>query len=126
MHTSKVVHNNLYLNNILVNPEGKAYITGFGIPYTQSKVSNPRPAIWTPPENMPTPEGDIYNVGLVLKALATGQEPENAEIPEGITDALKAILTGCFEQTRANRITDDALIADLFKNNDIFGPVLRL
>ena len=125
LHTSKVVHNNLYLNNIYITPEGKAYVTSFGIPYAQTKIANARPQIWTPPENLPTEEGDIYDVGLVLRTLFTEEEPsetENPSIPDNCTPLLKKILTGCFEKNRNHRISDDSLITQLFAQEDLYGP----
>lgn len=121
LHSSRIVFNNLYLNNILVTPEGTAFLTGFGIPYVQNSVMNPRPDFWTPPEQSPSNEGDVYAMGLVLKAIYTLQIPTDKSIPDDAPDALKAILEGCFSENKALRTNDDSLINALFSENEIFG-----
>ena len=71
---------------------------------------------------MPSEEADIFNIGLIAKTLFTLEEPTDASIPDGCTETLRMILTGCLEENKANRTTDDGLISALFTTKDIYGP----
>lgn len=122
LHNSKIVHNNLYLDNVLVTPEGTSFVSGYGIPYSQNTVTTIRPEFWNPPEQAPSNEGDIFDLGLIFKAIFTEKVPTDISIPEDAPEALKAILEGCFTEIKGNRITEDSLITALFSENEIFGP----
>jgi WD40 repeat protein/DNA-binding SARP family transcriptional activator len=79
-HRQGVVHRNVKPSNVLLDEDGNAYLTDFGI---AADADNGRPLTSSPayvsPEELAgeplTPRSDIYGLGLLTLELLTGQRP---------------------------------------------------
>ena len=82
-HRQGVVHRDLKPANVLLDEEGHAYLSDFGIAARLADRDNPaRPVTsspaYVPPEELAgqhTPRSDIYGLGLLTFELLTGQRP---------------------------------------------------
>src|SRR4051794_10627022 len=83
-HRQGVVHRDLKPANVLLDEEGNAYLSDFGIATRLADSENPaRPVMsspaYVPPEELSgdehTPRSDIYGLGLLTFELLTGQRP---------------------------------------------------
>jgi len=101
-HAHGVVHRDLKPSNILVNREGRALLTDFGLARAElfrSKLTQTLEVLGTPaymsPEqtqgNMSAVReaSDIYSLGVILYEILTGQVPFRAKIP---SELLREIL----------------------------------
>jgi len=92
-HDSGVIHRDLKPANILVEPEGRAVVTDFGIahrshlggtaPRTDSVVLG-TPDYMAPEQragSAPTPKTDLFALGVTLYEMATGHRPSTADAP---------------------------------------------
>lgn len=97
-HQSLVVHADLKTSNILVTRDGEPRVVDFGVSALLSTPGSPpdgRALGWTPgyccPERIAgapaSPAEDIFSLGVVLKVLLTGSQPD-AEGWEGDIDTL--------------------------------------
>lgn len=93
-HRQGVIHRDLKLENILLDENGNAFLTDFGIAKdlgVQQRLTQGDAIIGSPaylsPEQIKgasvTPQTDIYSLGIVLYELLTGQHP----FPESETPA---------------------------------------
>jgi WD40 repeat protein len=83
-HRHGVVHRDVKPANVLLDEEGNAYLSDFGIAARLADPENPaRPVTsspaYVPPEELAgrphTPRSDIYSLGLLAFELLTGQRP---------------------------------------------------
>jgi WD40 repeat protein/DNA-binding SARP family transcriptional activator len=82
-HRQGVVHRNVKPANVLLDEDGNAYLTDFGIAARAVVADNGRPITSSPaymsPEELAgeplTPHSDIYGLGLLTYELLTGQPP---------------------------------------------------
>ncbi|HEY4240850.1 MAG TPA: serine/threonine-protein kinase [Kofleriaceae bacterium] len=98
-HEAGVVHRDLKPDNILIDAEGRAIITDFGIARavdevgtTQSGVMVGTPAYMAPEqlEGLPDigPRSDLFALGVMLFELATGERPWEAASPMALAIAI--------------------------------------
>ena len=83
-HRQGVVHRDLKPANVLLDEEGHAYLSDFGIAARLSDPDDPRRLVsgspaYVPPEEVAgdahTPRSDLYGLGLLTFELVTGQPP---------------------------------------------------
>jgi WD40 repeat protein/serine/threonine protein kinase/DNA-binding SARP family transcriptional activator len=83
-HRQGVVHRDLKPANVLLDEEGHAYLSDFGIAARLSDPDDPRRVVsgspaYLPPEEIAgeahTPRSDIYGLGLLTFELLTGERP---------------------------------------------------
>jgi serine/threonine protein kinase len=92
-HRSQVIHRDIKPENILLDEDGNAYVTDFGIarqmgtdPDTEDDHDSISGSIlYMPPETIqsqtPSPQSDMYSLGIMLYELVTGQYPFAYESP---------------------------------------------
>jgi WD40 repeat protein len=82
-HRQGVIHRNIKPSNVLLDSDGHAYLTDFGISARGVDADDGRPVTsspaYIPPEELAgeslTPRSDIYGLGLLTFELLTGQLP---------------------------------------------------
>src|SRR5690242_1372356 len=94
-HRRQVIHRDIKPSNIMIDSEGNAFLTDFGIArmaemgsgLTQTGFAVGTPGYMSPEQGMglDTVDGraDIYSLGVMLFQMLTGQMPYNAETPLG-------------------------------------------
>ncbi len=101
-----VLHGDLRSSNVLIDGAGNVKLTGFGSPFRRSVEYLP----WTPPEVLrgeaPTPQADLYQVGVMLYEALTGVVPFRADTPDHLA---LAISVGAVPPSRLNRDVPQAL-----------------
>jgi Tol biopolymer transport system component/tRNA A-37 threonylcarbamoyl transferase component Bud32 len=91
-HRNGVVHRDVKPSNVLLDNDGNAYLTDFGIAKMVegvSRLTGSGMALGTPQYMAPeqcvgedsTPASDIYSLGIVLYQMLTGRLPFDAETP---------------------------------------------
>jgi serine/threonine protein kinase len=142
-HASQIVHRDVKPQNVLIDEEGSAKVTDFGIARSLAEEGltadgrvlgttdyvSPEQALG----HAVTPQSDLYSLGIVLFEMLTGEVPfhgENQvavamkhvreELPDiqlrrpEVSSALAAVLDRATDKDLAHRYADDAeLIADL-------------
>lgn len=93
-HSQGMLHRDVKPANILIDKEGKAFLTDFGIAkiVTDNKLTATGTLIGTPAYMSPeqgkgddlSEESDIYSLGIVAFEMLTGQVPFDAQTPIGI------------------------------------------
>jgi WD40 repeat protein/serine/threonine protein kinase/DNA-binding SARP family transcriptional activator len=107
-HRQGVVHRDLKPANVLLDEEGHAYLSDFGIAARLSDPDDPRRLVSGSPAYMPpeeiagethTPRSDVYGLGLLTFELLTGARPPmDAPLPPlgsmrpDLPDALDAVV----------------------------------
>lgn len=98
-HENHIVHRDVKPHNILINGDGRAKLTDFGIALeaTASTITRTDTIVgsvhYLSPEQargeVPTPQSDIYAVGILLYEMLTGRQPYSGDSP--IAVAIKHI-----------------------------------
>src|SRR6185295_10981835 len=94
-HRQGVIHRDIKPSNILIDQEGNAFLTDFGIArigeagegLTQTGFAVGTPGYMSPEQGMGVDvdhRTDIYAMGVMLFQMITGQMPYSAETPMGI------------------------------------------
>src|SRR5581483_264540 len=96
----EVLHGDLRASNVLINADGEVKLAGFGSPFRNTPQTLP----WLPPEvlagKVPTPQADVYQVGVLLYEALTGVLPFRADTAEALR---LAIAIGAAPPSRLNR-----------------------
>lgn len=90
-HTHNVIHRDIKPSNIMLDRQGNAYLTDFGIAKVSESTSQltgsgivGTPAYMAPEQTKqgsPKPAMDVYALGVTLFEMITGQVPFNADTP---------------------------------------------
>ncbi len=128
-HSAGFVHRDVKPANILIDPQGRAYLTDFGVAAVEADLLRDVAAAGTlaymAPEQLGEGIGpvdhrvDIYALGVVLHELLTGRRPPPAgatagSFAPGVPAELGRICLRCLERRPADRYPDaDAVAADL-------------
>ncbi len=95
-HRQGVIHRDIKPSNILIDAEGNAFLTDFGIArmteastgLTQTGYAVGTPGYMSPEQGMGADtvdrRSDIYSLGVMLFQMLTGSLPYNAETPLGV------------------------------------------
>ncbi len=95
-HGKGVLHRDLKPSNILMDDDGGAYLTDFGIARLMGEASNVTltthgvvgtPSYMSPEQAQGQPldhRSDIYSLGVMLFEMATGQRPFESDTPYGV------------------------------------------
>jgi len=95
-HGKNVLHRDLKPSNVLMDDNGGAFLTDFGIARLMSDIDQPTlttkgvvgtPSYMSPEQAQGQPldqRSDIYSLGVMLFEMATGQRPFESETPYGI------------------------------------------
>ncbi|GCE46483.1 serine/threonine protein kinase [Thermosporothrix hazakensis] len=109
-HDNGIVHHDVKPSNILLRPDGYAYLADFGLARARRDTSSAGSQIVGTPEYM-APEqtngqndhrSDIYSLGIILYQMLTGSLPFTAELP--VILSLKHIQT---QPTSPRQLNDE-------------------
>ncbi len=94
-HTQGVIHRDVKPSNVLVDKEGHAYLTDFGlakvleatVELTGTGAMMGTPAYMAPEQTLGkpvTPKTDVYSLGVMLYEMVTGRPPFEADTPMAV------------------------------------------
>jgi len=93
-HENHIVHRDVKPHNILIADDGRAKLTDFGIAMeaTASTITRTDTIMgsvhYLSPEqargDIPTPQSDIYSVGILLYEMLTGEQPYSGDSPVAV------------------------------------------
>ncbi|KIJ10303.1 hypothetical protein PAXINDRAFT_102054 [Paxillus involutus ATCC 200175] len=128
LHSQSVVHGDLSGSNVLVNGEGRACISDFGLSTLLTQLGStfatshqhPGTLRWTapelfdfdepvdgkdPPHIIPSPRSDVYSFGRIMLQILTGKVPYHYCIREA--QVMRAISTGRIPQRPRRELVTD-------------------
>jgi serine/threonine protein kinase len=137
-HRSSLVHRDVKPANVLLTPQGNAKLADFGLVHRVSGLTSERLAgtpTFMAPELFqgarPSPQSDIYAVGVMLYYLLSGRLPfasdsiaaliglhQNQPVPDiedivpGIPETLRLVLKRCLAKAPAERYRGTTELAD--------------
>jgi eukaryotic-like serine/threonine-protein kinase len=153
-HKRGIIHQDLKSSNILIDNNGKVFITDFGLAKSieTEKATRPGAIIGTPAYFSPEQakgekadqRSDIYSLGIIIYEMLIGKLPFHSETNDGyiqkhiherpvppskinpaVPQALDKIILRCLEKDRDKRYQSvEELIKDLQENVRKFGPFL--
>jgi len=129
-HRAGVIHRDITPNNVLLDSEGMPLLADFGLARLEGAASATASALgtwgYTAPEvydgKGADPRADLYSLGAVLYAAATGHGPFEAE---GAAAVLRRQLAGDFKPLAATRPDLPADLVTTIERMLSVDPVLR-
>ena len=142
-HGQGIIHRDLKPGNIMLDENGNAYLSDFGIARVMGSDLTGSAIIGTPAYMSPEQahgmsidgRSDIYSLGVVLFELITGREPYQAETPmalllkhinepmppardfrDGVPDSVEHVLTKSTEKDPDNRYSSAGELAEAFEH----------
>ncbi|MGQ9525035.1 MAG: PASTA domain-containing protein [Armatimonadota bacterium] len=139
-HKQGIAHGDLRPANVVVDSEGRAKVSGFGMAAVLAKADGEMDldaALYAAPEMLqgqpPTPASDIYSLGVILYEMLTGSVPLDGEtsvavalrrsaeepvppgrVRRGIPKAIEGIVLKCLQKSPDKRYRSvSSLLADL-------------
>ncbi len=152
-HKKDIIHRDLKPQNIMIDKNGKVYITDFGLAKSlqETGLSTSGVVMGTPQYLSPEQakgdnvdqRSDIYTLGIIMYEMITGQElfvsetvigflqkhisqkPTNpSEINESIPPFFEKIILKCLEKEKSKRYQDaEKLLKDLQNEKVTSGPI---
>ena len=142
LHKEGIWHRDLKSGNVLIDSEGRARLTDFGLSKSHSAVvktidKQTEAMEWMAPEilasggdkRMFTAEADVYSFGMVLWEIMTGQTPyagcddadivlrvkqgQHDAIPETVPVVYRELIEGCWQASKYNRPSLPDIIGQL-------------
>ena len=131
LHRANVLHRDVKPKNILINENGDAVLTDFGIAHmaelTRITMGRPGTALYMCPEQVEDTEidgrCDIFSLGLVLYELITGRYPHNVDrdlLKKGprTTPELVRAVSKCLETSAEERFQTGQELAEALVKKD--------
>lgn len=144
-HRNQIIHGDLKPSNILLDEDGNAYLSDFGIArdlnspvYTAVETVSPSPEYLVPEQarsESATPRTDIYSLGVMLYELLSGQHPFPAltpvermykhldeplppitNLPEHLCEATNRIIQKATAKNPTQRYADVLAMAQAFRD----------
>ncbi len=142
-HMQGIIHRDLKPGNIMLDENGNAYLSDFGIARVMGSDLTGSAIIGTPAYMSPEQanglaidgRSDIYSLGIVLFELITGREPYQAETPmalllkhlnepmppardfrDGVPDSVEHVLTRSTDKDPDNRYSSSGELSQAFED----------
>jgi len=152
-HAHHVIHRDVKPGNVLVDEDGHAYLTDFGVAKVREasvNISRSGEALGTPAYMAPeqalgqpvTPQTDVYALGVMLFEMLTGRQPYLADTPMAVAlmhvynalpsprlinpnlpEAVEAVVMKALAKDPASRYTSAGEMAHAF--TQAIGPVVE-
>jgi hypothetical protein len=150
-HARGVLHRDLKPENVMLDGQGRARITDFGLAGLAESISGEDVRSGTPaymaPEQLAgrevTARSDVYSLGLVLYELFTGRRafsgrsfaellrqhrdevpPAPTEIVEGVDPAVERVIVSCLEKDPRRRPPSARVVAGMLAGRDALAAAV--